>query len=73
MFLENLLQEPLSASARRTVNLIISQLNLLLSQVNDVLDIKLIQEGLFEPKLALFSPLSVLEFIDAMFDQQAKM
>ena len=67
MFLEMILREQLSQQAITFINLVISQLNLLLSQVNDVLDIKLIEEGVFEPKLSPFDPLNVLQFIKSMF------
>ena len=73
MFLEMLLRQQLPASATHIINLIISQLNLLLSQVNDVLDIKLIEEGVFEPKIEQFNPLQVLDFIKMMFQSQADM
>jgi len=36
--------------------IIISQVNLLLCLVNDMLDIKLIEEGKFVPKNSLFKP-----------------
>ena len=51
--------------------MIIAQLNLLLCLVNDVLDIKLIQEGKFKPKLEKFEPKKLLDFIVAMFQTQA--
>ena len=41
----------------RVLTLIITQLNLLLSLVNDVLDIKLIESGKFVPKFETFNPL----------------
>ena len=43
MFLENLLQMGLGHEADSLLNLIISQLNLLLCLVNDVLDLKMIK------------------------------
>ena len=56
------------------INLIVSQLNLLLCLVNDVLDIKMIQSQKFEPKVEKFNPVKdVLEFIVAMFNPQAEM
>ena len=53
--------------------MIIAQLNLLLCLVNDVLDIKLIQEGKFKPKLEKFEPKKLLDFIVAMFQPQSQM
>ena len=38
------------------LSLVVSQLNLLLCLVNDVLDIKLIKMGKFEAKLTIFDP-----------------
>ena len=48
--------------------LIISQINLLLCLVNDSLDIQLIEQGLFEPKLEIFSPEDTFSFIISMFE-----
>ena len=46
MFLENILQtEGLSPSAIDTLNIVIMQLTFLLSLVNNILDIKLIERG----------------------------
>jgi len=48
MFLETLVKrEGLPSSVVNTLNLIIMQLSLLLSLVNDVLDIKMIEQGKF--------------------------
>ena len=56
------------------INLVVSQLNLLLCLVNDVLDIKMIQSQKFQPKVEKFNPVKdVLEFIVAMFNPQAQM
>ena len=56
----------------KILTLIVSQLNLLLSLVNDVLDIKLISVNMFEPKAAIFSPANTLRFIEDMFRPQAE-
>ena len=51
MMLEGLLHaDKIHDSARALVLIIISQINLLLSSVNDLLDIKLIQVEKFAPK-----------------------
>ena len=52
---------------------IVSQINLLLSLVNDMLDLKLIDEGKFVPKKELFKPRELLQFISAMFEPQMKL
>jgi len=57
----------------RILTLIISQLNLLLSLVNDVLDLKMIQHGQFTAKFEHFNPAEILDFILAMFKPQAGM
>ena len=43
MILENLLQYPLAEEARRLILILISQINLLLCLVNDLLDLKMIE------------------------------
>lgn len=63
MFLENLLGQKLSYDALSMLHLIISQLNMLLCMVNDVLDIKMILHKKYEAKLEKFSPLNILNFI----------
>ena len=68
MFLERLqLDISLSVSAIRIINLIVSHMNLLLSLVNDVLDIKMIKHDKFEAKSETFNPMNLLDFIIAMF------
>ena len=42
-------------------------MNLLLSLVNDVLDIKMIKHDKFEAKSETFNPMNLLDFIIAMF------
>ena len=56
MFLDTLQKHNLPKMADGLVNLVISQLNLLLCLVNDVLDIRLIQEGKFQQKIEKFDP-----------------
>ena len=74
MFLESLLRLPnLDESTVQMLNLIVSQLNLLLCLVNDVLDLKLIKMDKYENKIEGFKPHDTLEFIKAMFRPQAEM
>ena len=47
MFLESLIVEHLSQSGQKLIKLITMQINLLLCLVNDILDIKLIEEDKF--------------------------
>ena len=72
MFLESILSELLSADQLETVRMVISQLNLLLSLVNGVIDIGAIEQNKFEPKPVMFKPLEVIHFIKAMFQMQAQ-
>ena len=73
MLLEGLLFcDQVSESARRIVLIIISQVNLLISLVNDMLDLKLIEEKKFVPKQQSFRPRETFEFIHAMFESQMK-
>ena len=72
MFLESLLTKPgHSEGAFQMLSLVVSQLNLLLCLVNDVLDMKLIKVGKFEAKLTEFEPAKTLRFIEDMFRPQA--
>lgn len=73
MFMESLLKEKLSNSGLRLVKIIISQINLLLSLVNDILDHKLIEEGKFVTKIEIFSPKDTFQFIMNMFKPQVEM
>ena len=67
MFLERMSGSVKDPEQIRVIALITTQLNLLLCLVNDVLDIKLIEAGKFEPKMQTFSPLKILKFIKDMF------
>ena len=67
MFLDQLMKLILSENARSILILIISQLNLLLCLVNDVLDIKLIDQGKYNSSSETFSPKSAIDFIVTMF------
>ena len=48
-------------------------MNLLLSLVNDVLDIKTIEAGKFHPRIETFNPAKLLDFIVSTFKFQAEM
>ena len=67
MFLESLLVESLSQSGQKLVKLVTMQINLLLCLVNDILDIKLIEENKFVQKMEIFSPQATFEFICNVF------
>jgi signal transduction histidine kinase len=67
-----LLIQGLAVEAIDLINTVASQLNLLLSLINDVLDIKLIEDGKFVPNPVLFNPVDVLVFIKGIFEAQAR-
>ena len=68
MFLQNLLlQANLPTATRKVLVIIASQINLLISQVNDTLDLHLLEEGRFRVKNERFRPNEILDFIRAMF------
>ena len=69
MFLENLLSKELSSCAREIVFVVVSQINMLLCLVNDILDLKLIEENKFVAKKELFQPREIFGFISSMFQQ----
>ena len=56
MFLAQILQSTLEASQVRLIKLIVSQLNMLLSLVNGVIDVSAIEGNSFQQKKAIFSP-----------------
>ena len=72
MFLDQMLLQTDDKEHMRVMKLIISQLNILLCLVNDILDIKQIQGNAFEPKVQEFAPLETLKFIIAMFQPQSE-
>ena len=74
MLLENLLScSSLVDSARETIWLVISQINLLLCVVNDSLDLRLIDQNRFVPKIERFNPSDTFKLILDIFSRQVKM
>ena len=69
MFLENLLCKELSSCVREMIFIVVSQINMLLCLVNDILDLKLIEENKFVAKKELFQPREIFGFISSMFQQ----
>jgi signal transduction histidine kinase len=67
MFLQSLLSSQLSEQVCNIVKLVIAQVNILLALVNDVLDLKLIEENQFEPNLQIFNLKETFEFLKNMF------
>ena len=66
-------ESSLSEGAQGNIRLIMSQLNMLLSLVNDLLDIKMIQANQFEAKEKVFNPRAVIDFILDTFKFQSAM
>ena len=63
MFIDLVLQMINNIEAIKLINLIKSSLNLLLSLVNDMVDLKLIKEGQFSTNYKVFDPLDTLKFV----------
>ena len=63
MFLETVLDSDLSESIRSLLHIIQMHVNMLFITVNDMLDFRLIEEGKFEPKIEIFSPIEAFKFI----------
>ena len=61
------MRQNLSEKAKDIIILVMSQLNMLISLVNDVLDIKMISQGEYNSKLENFNPKTTLDFIVDMF------
>ena len=73
-FLDNLLNSfNLADKARETVLMIIAQVNIIQSMVNDVTDLNLIEKAKFVPKLEPFKPRNAFDFIVAMFKPQQEL
>ena len=74
MLLEHLLQMFLHEKQRTICDLVRKQLSFLLSLVNDVMDLKIIEEfGHVSKKLEKFKPTSLFNFILDIFEAQVKM
>ena len=67
MFLEYLLETELVTASRNIVHIVIQQMNLLLCLVNDMLDLKSIEQGNFISHLEDFSPIETIKFIMSIF------
>ena len=73
MLLENMLSNfSLPEPAKEVIWLIISQVNMLLCLVNDSLDMQLIEQDKFVPKVEVFSPAETFKFILNMFAPNLK-
>ena len=73
MFLQSILHMITGDTAIDLLRLVIQKLNMLLCLVNDMLDIRMIENGVLEQKLNFFSPVKLLKFIISMFMPQCKL
>ena len=74
MFLENLLRKSQNdPGATRVIQIVIYQMQFMLSLVNDLLDIKMIDNGVFESNCDKFSTKDALDFVWHMFSEQLKL
>ena len=69
MLLEGMLQTVFDEALRRVIFIVISQMNLLLCLVNDLLDLKMIEQGVFTDQVAKFKPLETFDFLIDIFAQ----
>ena len=67
MSLEVLLEKTIVDSYKNLVQIVIMQINLLLSVLNDSLDLAALQESKFEKKKESFSPHQVIDFVVRLF------
>ena len=70
MFLEILLEKTLTGPIKSLIQIVVQQINMLLSLVNDSLDLAAMQDDAFEIKQASFSPKEVIEFVVKLFQPQ---
>lgn len=66
-FLEAILSQDIPAEVKKHVQLVLSQLCLLLNLVQGLLDLKAGQENRFVPRMVLFDPAKVFEEIIQLF------
>ena len=68
MFLESvLLNKNLEQKVRKIIIIVVSQINLMLSSINDINDLQLIESNSFYPKTKSFSLQDTFKFITSMF------
>ena len=67
MFIESVLGQIRDVEQANKLQLVVANLNLLLSLVHDVLDLKVIESGQFVRNDTEFSPIDTLYFIKSIF------
>ena len=73
MFLSQIMQNELPDGVHEMMMLIVMKLNLLLSLVNDIVDMRMIEHGNFQANLVSLDVKKVLAFVQAMFSPQCKL
>lgn len=71
MFLDIILNTMTDEFAIKYLNAIKSSMQMLLSLVSDMLDLRMIKEDKFMPCMKVFKPQLVLDFVKTMFFMQA--
>ena len=67
MLLESLLSRIFDEALQKMITVLISQINLLLCLVNDILDMKMIDEDKFVTRQEAFNPTATFNFILSVF------
>ena len=70
MMMQMMLKELVNESQRQVMSIIISQINLIVCLVNDIADLKKIEEGRFFVHKVNFNPRETLKFVMGIFDHQ---
>ena len=70
MMMQMMLKELVNESQRQVMSIIISQINLIVCLVNDIVDLKRIEEGRFFVQRTNFNPRETLKFVMGIFDHQ---
>ena len=73
MIMETVLQNLANDALRETICVVISQVNLLLCLVTDMLDLKLLEQGQFVARKETFKTADVFQFVFKIFEFQAKL
>ena len=61
------MNKKLVREVRQVIVMVVSQINLMLSSINDMFDLSLIERGRFYPKINTFAPNDTFKFITSMF------
>ena len=67
MLLESLLAGVKDENHRQMIRMVIAQINLLICLVNDILDLKMLDQNKFEAKITEFSPNETFKFVLNIF------